>query len=474
MSKLTAHLTAVSQTMTRWLSVSRLRRSGSPTLDESTHPSAESPAIADFQSIADRPANAALQAPAAVMPFYAELLTRTRTEWQFGEWNRLAELDYLEIRHHPEREKLALLAAAGHQQLGDVPKTLEWVRHAQEWGASKALISKMLISGVQASLGRAWAAKGDETRSLRHFGDAMSLVQPGSAQPFVVEARAARESTRLGLLPQAAKLMDSQLGRLKGSPSLRDAQVKILETEIGLLHHELSLAQQRQQLYASPGPLARQPAFGTDEWKELLKQKSVSQLGQDLWVLEKTNYKRGGFFVEFGATDGVVLSNTWLLEKEFGWNGICAEPNPKFFEKLKENRACRLSDQCISGETGKTVNFIFADAFGGSQEYADSDMHQEKRAAYLMTNQSALLPTISLHDFLVQHGAPKTIDYLSIDTEGSEFEILESFPLDKWNIRFLTVEHNFTERRSDIRQILERAGYRVREEKWDDWYEKIL
>ena len=54
--------------------------------------------------------------------------------------------------------------------------------------------------------------------------------------------------------------------------------------------------------------------------------------------MERTNRQRGGFFVEFGATDGVVLSNTLLLEREFGWIGLCAEPNPKFFPQLVVNR----------------------------------------------------------------------------------------------------------------------------------------
>ena len=82
------------------------------------------------------------------------------------------------------------------------------------------------------------------------------------------------------------------------------------------------------------------------------------------------------------------------------------------------------------------------------------------------------MTAISLNDFLEQHNAPREIDYLSIDTEGSEFEILEDFPFEQWNIRLLTIEHNFTQRRADIRALLERQGYRCTEQQWDDWYEK--
>ena len=54
--------------------------------------------------------------------------------------------------------------------------------------------------------------------------------------------------------------------------------------------------------------------------------KSRSQLRQDLFVLSQLDFKRNGYFVEFGATNGFNLSNTHLMEKEFGWTGILAEP----------------------------------------------------------------------------------------------------------------------------------------------------
>src|SRR3979409_966312 len=60
----------------------------------------------------------------------------------------------------------------------------------------------------------------------------------------------------------------------------------------------------------------------------LSRHESKSQILQDLWVGYELNERRGGFFVEFGATNGVVNSNTWLLEKKYGWKGILAEPNP--------------------------------------------------------------------------------------------------------------------------------------------------
>lgn len=402
------------------------------------------------------------------------LLERARTQWQFGDWQSLAQLNRDALDHHPDRAKLALLAAAGQLQTGNDVEARHFIRLALDWGIGKRLVGQVLVASVHNTLGRAYMAKGDDKRALNHFEDAIRIAQPGADSRLLSESRAVREAAQLGLLPQAARLMDNRIKDLKSCSGKSSAHIKILETEIELLHHELSLAQQRQQLFSPKKGGEENVPVGLDDWKAQLKHRSVSQLGQDLWALERTGYKRGGFFVEFGATDGVLLSNTWLLEKEFGWQGLCAEPNPKFFAQLQRNRSCTLSNQCIGDTTGKQVEFIYADAYGGSQEHADDDKHKDKRAAYRAVGQTALLQTISLHDFLLEHRAPRVIDYLSIDTEGSEYEILRAFPFEQWNIRLLTVEHNFTERRKDIRRLLEGHGYRCHEAQWDDWFEKDI
>ena len=83
--------------------------------------------------------------------------------------------------------------------------------------------------------------------------------------------------------------------------------------------------------------------------------------------------------------------------------------------------------------------------------------------------------TISLNDLLEKYKAPKDIDYLSIDTEGSEYEVLQNFDFEKYNIKIITCEHNYTEIRSKLFNLLTKKGYkRVHQElsKHDDWYIK--
>jgi len=200
---------------------------------------------------------------------------------------------------------------------------------------------------------------------------------------------------------------------------------------------------------------------------------SNSQLFQDLWALYWHRRDKGGFFVEFGATDGKDLSNTYLLEKEFGWNGLLAEPNPYFHDQLHKNRACTISHKCVYSETGKSVDFRCT-TDGAYSQVIDSgpvDFHQNYRSE----NIREVIPveTISLHDLLEEHSAPDQISYLSVDTEGSEWLILESFDFSARRIDVITVEHNYTANRWPIRDLLTGKGYVhlcPELSQFDDWY----
>lgn len=405
-------------------------------------------------------------------------LSRAKMLWLFGEWQMLAELGKHDLSAHPERDRLALFAASGYSQLGEREPAEKWIRKALEWGCSQRLVAQVLIAGVHNTLGRVSALKKDEPRTARHFGQATAVGASEQEAAMVRHARSVKEMARLGLLPQSASLVHEAYAERQATvqrPLQQLSDQKVFESELELLRGELSLAQSRQQILKAPqaatGDVSRNSTQGTAA--DDLAKKAVSQLGQDLWAAERSNYKRGGYFIEFGATDGVLLSNSWLLEKHFGWSGICAEPNPKFLEALRKNRTCHVSDACVSGETGDEVEFILADVYGSMAQYADRDGHGQKRSAYASKSENVVrMRTISLHDLLRKYDAPRDIDYLSIDTEGSELEILSAFPFDQWNIRLITVEHNFTEDRLKIRALLQGQGYVCTEMEWDDWYEK--
>jgi hypothetical protein len=79
--------------------------------------------------------------------------------------------------------------------------------------------------------------------------------------------------------------------------------------------------------------------------------KSYSQILQDIWVLGKLGGKNNGYFVDFGASDGITFSNSYLLEKAFGWNGILCEPLTRHHKSLFELRNCNINTNCVYPET---------------------------------------------------------------------------------------------------------------------------
>jgi len=402
-------------------------------------------------------------------------LLRAKGQWVFGDWDALASLDIDVVARHAERDRLALLVACAHQQRNDHERARAFVRKSLQWGCDRRLVARLLVSGLHNTLGRIAAIKSDDAMLERHFTDAMAVTDDSESRA-ATHTRAVREMANLGLLPQAARLLQDEIRRTDTSterPIAQAARLEMLRSEVELIQHEITLAQQRHQVRLNVRLDPQGGRAPDPDDVESLRRRSTSQLGQDLWVLERLGFKRNGFFVEFGATDGIRLSNSYLLEQDFDWRGICAEPNPRMFAQLARNRRCIVSEACVAARTGDVVEFVLAEEYGGMVKDLDIDHHAKKRLAYLEDSSNRItLITESLDDLLTRLDAPRDIDYISVDTEGSELEILQAFPFDRWNVRCWTVEHNFTPRREEIRILMEANGYHRTEAQWDDWYER--
>lgn len=135
-----------------------------------------------------------------LVPYDENLLERALTQWQFGDWQSLAQLDRDTLQHHPDRVKLALLAAAGRLQTGNDAEARQFIRLSKDWGVSKKLVSQILIAGVHNSLGRAAAICNQQNRALQHFGSAIGIGSPGSDYRLLTQARINEQFTQLGLL----------------------------------------------------------------------------------------------------------------------------------------------------------------------------------------------------------------------------------------------------------------------------------
>jgi FkbM family methyltransferase len=194
--------------------------------------------------------------------------------------------------------------------------------------------------------------------------------------------------------------------------------------------------------------------------------KSYSQLQQDLAVLSYFNNMRNGYFVEIGSSDGISLNNTYLLEKEFGWSGLCIEPLVEEFAKLKQNRKSICINKAIYTYNG-TIEFV----------EMNSSMLSGSNSDMVVRNGETIkrkynVECVKLMDVLSQNNAPKFIHYFSLDTEGSEFLILSSIDFNKYKFGLIDVEHNYEEpKRTNIKNLLLSNGYILyKNNQWDDTY----
>jgi FkbM family methyltransferase len=201
---------------------------------------------------------------------------------------------------------------------------------------------------------------------------------------------------------------------------------------------------------------------------------SNSQLNQDLFVLILKNFKTNGIFVEFGVCDGIFLSNSFILEKKYNWSGVVCEPLKSFQTKLSQNRNCSIDHRAVYSSSNLTVEFR---EISGNEELSGicssflEDNHEIIRNENYISYQ---VETISLTDLLDDYNIPVSIDFISIDTEGSEFDILSNFNFDKYDVDIFTVEHNYIHsKREEIKNLMEKNHYtRILTDisQWDDWY----
>ncbi len=290
--------------------------------------------------------------------------------------------------------------------------------------------------------------------SAYHFDAAMAKFENLEA---LLERSAERELAKQSELERTVAAIPESLAALdrKLDTSLAELDRKLEKVRKQYSDLEFLLTVAPMQATALLGPIAR----------------SKAQLRQDIFVLAELEQKKNGVFVEFGATDGQDLSNTWLLEKEYGWKGILAEPAKCWHAALHKNRSSAIEPKCVWRSSGDVLEFSETELpeLSTLNPYVASDMHSETRK----NATHYLVETISLADLLEKYQAPREIDYLSIDTEGSEFDILEHFDFDKYHFKVITCEHNFASTRERLHDLFQANGYRRKFEglsQWDDWY----
>ena len=155
-----------------------------------------------------------------------------------------------------------------------------------------------------------------------------------------------------------------------------------------------------------------------------------------------------GFFVELGAHDGITQSNTFYYEKNKNWNGILIEPTPNIFLKLKKNRSKKnfyFNRACVSFKFKK--NFIEL-VYSGLKTFSPQFMIDKRQIEHTAHTELTIndkiftykVRAVTLNSILIKAKAPKIIDFLSLDTEGAEFEVLNGIDFKRFSFRYMLIE----------------------------------
>jgi len=190
--------------------------------------------------------------------------------------------------------------------------------------------------------------------------------------------------------------------------------------------------------------------------------KFYSQVGQDRFLLENFfRGKRRGVFVDVGAYDGEKFSNSLFFERTMGWTGLCVEPLPAAFAKLKATRKAVCENVCVADFEGE-ADFTEADDPGRNEKMlsglsAKFDAHHLRFMEGLVTERQSRKVQVTKLSRLLEKHSLFDIDYCSIDTEGAELAILEELDLERFRVALFTIEDNWGDER--IPRLMGQKGY---------------
>lgn len=160
-----------------------------------------------------------------------------------------------------------------------------------------------------------------------------------------------------------------------------------------------------------------------------------SQIGQDRCVAALFQDRRGGYYIDLAANDAISLSNTYHLDRNLSWRGLCIEPNAAYLEGLLTKRTCNLVHAVVAGEAGM-ARFRFAGESGAvlptaaaeaqvmdaiKQRFAVNNNHALKMRLF---NQFKDVRTVSIASVLREARVPRHVDYFSLECVTAVVELV--------------------------------------------------
>ena len=347
-----------------------------------------------------------------LMPYDENLLEQSRIQWQLGDWASLANLNRATLQHHPDRAKLALLAAAGQIQNNSVTAAQQWVRLAQDWGYSKKMVSQVLVAGVYSTLGKATLIAGDRQRALAHYKTAASVANQKANSSLLAETHIMRETLHLDAALQAVSLPPPA------------------PTEL---------------------PTPAKPDVGIT---------SYAQNFEDVMLWRALGRVEDGFYIDVGAFHPIHDS----VSKGFyerGWRGIHVEANPAFAALMNQDRPDeRVLNVALAASQGHLIFYEFKDFPG---ESTGNELYAARREAEGVAMRAIEVPCGTLSDvFALANG--REIHWLKIDVECMEAQVLSGWGQSGSRPWIVVVEsvlpHTAIENNTEWEYLLNERGYR--------------
>lgn len=196
-----------------------------------------------------------------------------------------------------------------------------------------------------------------------------------------------------------------------------------------------------------------------------------SQAGQSFYIDEALGRKRNGFFIESGGYDGEVFSNSLFFELKRNWTGILIEPIPSLYNKiLSKNRQIYALNACLAGKKPIVAKFRVSDVLSSRisqmSKLHESRINKEFGSLPIYVN----VPCFSINT-IMKALEVNTVDYFSLDVEGSELSVIESLDLKNIDIKSFSIEYNGnSEVKKKIQTRLEENGFKLTD---DDGYQEI-
>lgn len=165
------------------------------------------------------------------------------------------------------------------------------------------------------------------------------------------------------------------------------------------------------------------------------------------WIRRQFAPGHRGWCIDVGASDGVSVNTTYLLEKQFDWYVLSVEPNPAYWPLLKRTRTWVSCVACDS-EPGRKPFYV---------NPHNPEAFSSLRPAHADASERIEVQVRTVDQLLAQWEFPQ-LDCLCVDTEGTELDVLKGCDLERWKPRALVIE-SWDPDGGDVRPYVEALGY---------------